>query len=187
MQPTSAIGTRSAPERGAGFTLLELMLAIALIGLAVTLVTLSVGGFGVPRPADTARALADRILLAHEEGAFTGRVLGLRWRDDPARDGDERLEFLQLTRTEGAATITWEPADPRDALLATALLGDRFRARLEVEGVPIAGANPEPAVLLLPDGELSPFVLTIEPRAGDVPAVRLIGTVEGELRLEQVD
>jgi len=187
MRPTSATGIRSAPERRGGFTLLELLLAMALIGLAVMLVRPSVVGLGAPRALDTARALADRIALAHEEGGFTGRVLGLRWHDDPGIEGDEGLEFLLLTRAPDAATTAWGPVDPRDALLAPEPLGGRYRATLEVEDAAVERQTDAPSVLLLPDGELTPFVLTLVPRDAEGPAVRLVGTVEGELRLEQVD
>lgn len=189
--PTSATGIRSAPEprrsRARGFTLLELIIAIALVGLAVTMVTLGIGGISDPRPEEDARALADRIALALEESAFTGRVLGLRLRDDPARAGDETLEFVELVLAEGEREPRWQAADPRDRLLAPAALGERLTVALEVEDQPADGRDEAPEVLLLPDGELTPFVLTLGPRTGSAPAATLSGDATGALALARVE
>lgn len=189
--PTSATGIRSAPEprrtRARGFTLLELIIAIALIGLAVTMVTLSMGGIGDPRPAEDARALADRIALVLEESAFTGRVLGLRLRDDPAREGDERLEFVELMLVEGEREPRWQLADPRDRLLAPVALGERLTVMLEVEAQPADGRDDDPEVLLLPDGELTPFELTLGPRTGAAPSATLTGDAAGALTLGPIE
>lgn len=189
--PTSAIGIRSAPDTGRmrarGFTLLELVIAIALIGFAVTMVTLSIGGISDPRPAEDARALADRITLVLEESAFTGRVIGLRLRDNPARDGDEVLEFVALTLAEGERAPRWAPVDPRDRLFAPLPLGERLRVTLRVEAALADGHDEDPEVLLLPDGELTPFVLTLRPRVGSAPAASLTGEASGALTLAQVE
>ena len=189
--PTSATGIRSAPEprrsRARGFTLLELIIAIAVIGLAVTMVTLSIGGIGDPRPEEDARALADRIALVLEESAFSGRVVGLRLTDDPTRDGDESLGFVELELAEGAREPSWRPADPRDPLFAPIALGERLRVELEVESAPADGADGEPEVLLLPDGEMTPFVLTLAPRTGDAPVARLSADATGALALTRVE
>lgn len=185
--PTSATGTRSAAEprrSGArGFTLLELVIAIALIGLAVTMVTLGIGGVSDPRPAEEARALADRIALVLEESAFDGRVIGLRLRDDPQREGDERIEFVELVLADDAREPSWQPADPADRLYAPLALGERCRVLLQVESAPADGGDELPEVLLLPDGELTPFVLTLEPRSGAQPAATLSGDPSGALTL----
>lgn len=190
-QPTSATGTRSAVEprrsRARGFTLLELIIAIALIGLAVTMVTLGIGGIADPRPEEDARALADRIALVLEESAFTGRVLGLRLRDDPARAADETLEFVELVLAEDAREPRWEPVDARDRLFAPLPLGARLEVELSVEERPADGRDDEPEVLLLPDGELTPFVLTLRPRTGAAPAATLTAEATGALRLARVE
>lgn len=187
--PTSATGIRAVadPRQPRGFTLLELIIAIALVGLAVTMVTLGIGGISDPRPRQDARALADRIALALEESAFTGRVLGLRLRDDPARDGDETIEFVELVLDEGAKEPSWRPADPRDALLAPVRLGERLRVEFAIEARPANGRDDDPEALLLPDGEVTPFRLMLAPRTGTAPAATLSADEAGSLTVAEVD
>jgi hypothetical protein len=111
----------------------------------------------------------------------------LRLHDDPAREGDERIEFVELVLAEGEREPRWQPADPRDRLLAAVALGERLRVTLEVESRPADGRDEEPEVLLLPDGELTPFELTLAPRTGAAPAATLSGDAAGALTLARVE
>ena len=69
----SATGIRRVAS-ARGFTLLELLVVVAIAGLLVSLVALSLGGIGGPRPDAKLRDLADRIALAHEGAVLSGRT-----------------------------------------------------------------------------------------------------------------
>lgn len=70
--PTSATGAR--PLRDAGFTLVELMVVLLILGLAGAAVVLTAPDPG-PRPGDAAEALAARLRRAQEEAVLTNRAV----------------------------------------------------------------------------------------------------------------
>ena len=77
------------PEASRGFTLLELALAIALIGLLVTLVLPRLGILGGVSLQATARQLASRIQLLREDAALRGRWVRLSFDPQTGRYGAE--------------------------------------------------------------------------------------------------
>jgi len=77
MTPTSATGRREVrTSRRAGFTLVELLMTVAIIGLAAGAVVLSVPD---PRPSvgAEAEALAARLVQAREEAVLTNRSVAV--------------------------------------------------------------------------------------------------------------
>jgi|AntRauTorcE11898_2_1112593.scaffolds.fasta_scaffold00538_7 general secretion pathway protein H len=96
--PGAAPATMIRPPRIArGFTLIELIVVILLVGLVVSFAVLSVGG---PSPRQTqheeARRLLARMDLAREEAVMQARSLGVRFERDGylfygMRDGQWRM------------------------------------------------------------------------------------------------
>lgn len=68
--PISATGARAGPE--AGFTLIELMVTLVIVGLVAGAVVLTVPD-GQPKLADEAERLAARLTRAREEAVLTNR------------------------------------------------------------------------------------------------------------------
>lgn len=149
-----------------GFTLLELIVVIVIIGVLATAVTLSLGNRSLSDTLDAeTRRIEKLIELASDDALFRQRELGF-WSDG------ERYGFLVLT--DGL----WQPYRDSEPLRER-----RFEppveGRLYVEGQPVPPPDPlapQPPVLLLSSGEVTPFVLRL-----GVPGDR---TLDRELRID---
>lgn len=140
----------SATGRQRGFSLLELLVVIVIVGLLSAAVVLSVPG---DRADSQLRRFAEqtvaRLRLASDEAVFTGRTMGLLWGVDEGRfmvrsaDGWQRVGHGQL------ADPVSIPAD--------------INLRVEVQGSVIDPTEAEtPQILFLNDGQVSPFDIYLE-------------------------
>lgn len=154
--PISATGSdraRRLPGAPRGFTLVELLVVVLLIGLVVSLAVLSIR---TPSPTERlqeeAARLHARMDLAREEAVLRAQSLGLA----VDRDG---YRFLQLA--EGS----WQTlAD--DRLLAVHELPNDTRLAAAIDGIDIAlddpagddsgGDGPRPQIFFLASGEILP-------------------------------
>ncbi|HZP12151.1 MAG TPA: type II secretion system minor pseudopilin GspH [Nevskiaceae bacterium] len=160
-----------------GFTLIEILVVVLIIGIIITFAALSLGNRTLDSQLDNeGERLHQLFALAVEDAEVQGLELG--WRYTP--DG---YEFLVLNQGSG-----WQPfeAGPlRERPLPGALYID-----LSVEGrtVPPAGGKnaAEPQVLLLSSGDASPFRLDLHAH-GYQPYIRLEGDALGRLRKQRFD
>lgn len=154
----------TAPKRrgAAGFTLIEVMVVVLIIGITVSLVTLSVSSG--ERPALTeAKRLKTLLSMVGEEAILQGRNFGMRVEPDGYR--------FYLLSADG-----WLPLSGDD-LLRERALSSGLRLELETEGVRFEfpkeadeadsgerkkDADDGPQLYFLASGEVSPFTLTIE-------------------------
>ena len=172
MMLRSATGTRRV-RSARGFTLLVLLVVVAIAGLLVSLVALSLGGIGGPRPEAELRDLADRIALAHEGSTLSGRTLGLR----QTADG---IEFLAFAIDPATRRAVWgSVGDERQ--LAPARFPAPYRLSIEVDGTAATVGGAAPSIILLPDGDMTPFRITLG--ADGVRSARLVGDEDGTLHL----
>lgn len=145
-----------------GFTLLEILVVVVIIGVMVTFAALSIGD----------RALSDRLQLearrlnatlrfAAEEAEMKGLLVGFRYTG-------EYYEFVSPDDKGKWAPLTHGP-------FRRHALPPPFEVDLRVEGRAVPPAQepkedseegPQPQLLLLPSGEATAFVLAL--RAGNL-------------------
>jgi general secretion pathway protein H len=169
---------RAAPS--AGFTLLEVLVVLVIIGIITAMAVVSTAVLGGDRQLDEeAQRLQAVLSQAREESMLDGRDVGVRI--------DRRgYDFLRYNGRVAA----WEPV-VGDALLRERELPEGINAtlRLEAREVPLkprtAPTEDEPAqphVLVLASGDVVPFDLLIS-RDGSDQIRRIAGTVEGTFEI----
>ena len=171
---TSVIGIWSRP-RQRGFTLLEVMVVLLLIGIITGFAVLSVRGASPKEKLETeARKLAALIELNHQEAILFGEQRGVLFTETGygfmIRSGDDEWRYRQDT---GVQTKVELPAE--------------FSVNLWVEGQPISLVEPplQPQVLLLSSGEATEFNATLG--AEYVRGYSLSGDILGNLQLSAVE
>lgn len=160
-----------------GFTLIELMVVMVILGILVSLAVLSMGTASTSRELrDEAQRLAAVIGLLADEAVLDNREYGL-WVDDEGYqvlrydEADARwiADRSQAHRVPEWARLDLEldgtplelaapPAEDDDAAPAPTAAAERETPRHEVR------TRLQPQVLILSSGELSPFRLTLSER-----------------------
>jgi general secretion pathway protein H len=154
------------PGDAAGFTLLEIMVVVVIIGILLSVFTLSVGSFSEDPGAEDAARLRTLVELASDEAAMQGREFGLTF----YQHGYEFSWRQILVNEDGQRYIQWTPADG-DRLLRARDLGEELSFDLDLGGEEIvllyerdSEADYEPHIFLMSSGEIEPpFSARIRP------------------------
>lgn len=181
MRPDRVSGIIRA--QAAGFTLLELLVVIVIIGILATFATLSIGNRALDDRLEVESQRLEQILrLASEEAETKGIEIGFRYTQ-------EQYEFL-VTGKDGL----WAP-HTSSGPLRPRLIPQPFYLELQVENRSVAPASdaPEnkdqkvtPQILLLSSGEVTAF--TIDVKADNyAPYYRLQGDALGKITRERFD
>ena len=157
-----------------GFTLLELMVVLVIIGVLLSFVGLSTRGDSraeqMQREATRLIALID---MASEQAVMRSELLALRF-------GDSDYEFMLLQAGKLSALQDDGPLRARE-------LPRGMELRLELEENPPPGLRAEdaeaPQVFLLSSGEMTPFMLTFSAPESEQRFV-IKATLLGRLELE---
>lgn len=138
--------------RCAGFTLLELMVVLVLVGIVFSFAMLSMGGDDVAELMEQeARRLETLLVLASDEAIIRGEELAMRFEDDG-------YEFMVLA-AEGWVAVS-------DGLLKDYRLPPGIELALDIsEDLPAPDSKGEvdsttPQVFILSSGEMTPFSVT---------------------------
>ncbi len=140
--------------RNSGFTLLELMVVLVIIGVIIGFATLSIGDAGRGERIETeARRLAALIQLSGDEAILNASQLGLLLTPEGYR-------FLTLGEEQ------WQPVEG-DRLLRARKLPEGVAVELRVEGLPVAvEEDPEelkPHLIFASSGDRTPFEMELGP------------------------
>lgn len=164
-----------APARG--FTLLEIMVVLVLVGILSSFALLSVGGGPRDRLAEEAQRLTALLELHQQEAILNGEPRGVRFTPTgyALLRQDEKGQW-QLPAADGA--------------LVERQLPEAMALTLWVEGRPAPLARPDgraklvPHILLLASGETTEFVAVIglaDDQEPDSPRYRVAGDAMGRL------
>lgn len=157
-----------------GFTLIEIMVALVIIGVIVGVATLAIGNPAPEKLRDETRRLAAVISLAREEAILQSRDFGITfWQQGYA--------FYELFQGQ------WRKVG-KDQTLRSYQLPRGMRLQLALEGIDVVMSAVElekPQVYILSSGEISQFKLRF--KFHDMPAfyTELGSDALGEL--EQTD
>jgi len=155
-----------------GFTILELLVVLLIIGIVVSMATLSVGGNEARALRDEAQRLTTLVDLAIQESVLNGREMALEV-------GEDSYQFLVYVDEE------WLPLAEVDEFRMRELpMG--IQLEVEVEGQTanedLFGETEASQVWIMSSGEVSPFTITLKLEGG--PVYRLNGDMMGGLKLE---
>lgn len=168
LQPISA----TSPVRG--FTLLEVMLVMAILGMLAVTVSLALPESSQQRLESEARRLKAQIGLAAEQAIYRNRDHGL-WL------GEAGYRFYRREKAR------WLPVDADSRLAALALNeGTTLRLRMAGQTVDTSGKAREPQIFIASDGQISEFELTIGHPDAQWPQV-IRASFAGDLRLVQAE
>lgn len=186
--PSSAtLPARHAPlRRAAGFTLLEILVVVIVVGVIISIATLSVNVLGRDSEAEEQMQRVWAVLRqAREEMALQGLDLGMY----VSRTG---YEFMRFDARENR----WEQIDG-DRLFAPRELPEGLRFRMWVDSReivlkpgPVDRTDPDedkkwpPQVMVLSSGDIMPFELQLE-RDSEAAQWRVEALPDTDLRLEK--
>lgn len=162
-------------SRDSGFTLLELLVVLLLLGIIISFASLSLGQRSVQRQlAENAERIAQLVQLATEEAQLNQEEWGLHI-------SQEQYQFARLESVNWQ-TISSGLFKPRQIPQGMSIHLEQSDALLKIS----EPAENVPQILILSSGELTSFQLRLG-ISGQTPHFLLRGEWNGKLHLERID
>ena len=145
----------------AGFSLLELLVVIFIIGISVKLVTLAFGDNQAERMSQKSQQLATLIELAKEQAIFNSVEMGVLFKKDSYSFYTLKTDIGKDKKEE----LIWKQVEG-DRFLAERSLPEGLEYELYLEGTKVNFTASKlkditPHVFILSDGSVSPFELRL--------------------------
>jgi general secretion pathway protein H len=190
--PTSVTGRSSstpapgaAARRASGFTLLEVLVVIVIIGIITSMAVVSTRVLGGDHEMDQEAARLSAVLVqAREDAILQGQDVGFRI--DPSG-----YDFLRFDSRRDEWALVWD-----DPLLRARALPDGMVAGLVLESRTVQlKARPEeatatvtlaPQIVVQASGDLVPFEIVLG-REGTEEQRRVTGTADGTIQVQKDD
>ncbi len=145
-------------DHSTGFSLVEILVVIVVIGVLISIFTLSGSGFTEEPGAEDMRRLQMLVDLASEEASIQSREIGLTF----YQNGYEFSRRETLTDEEGLRYHEWMPLQD-DRMFRQRELGDDLVFELDLDGQEItllyernSEADYEPQIFLMSSGDIEP-------------------------------
>lgn len=173
-----------AAIRARGFSLLELLVVVAIIGIFTGIAVLSIGVVGRDREIEQeAFRLKSLLDLVREEALMQNRDFGVEFTESGYRFYTYDYEHAAWLESGGDNLLkARELPEP----LSLSLLVEDRELVLETAEQEDAPESPKPQVLILADGQITPFRATLS-RDVDGPTFTLSAELDGTLEILDED
>ncbi|WP_353572533.1 type II secretion system minor pseudopilin GspH [Candidatus Albibeggiatoa sp. nov. BB20] len=158
-----------------GFTLLELLIVILIIGVIISFATLSIGDKRQQVLRQEIKQLAALIQFTQQEAIFKNQDLAINFTENSYR-------FYLLSEDRQWQGLKKTPF--RERKLASGLV---LELNIEDDPIQLATTETTPQLLMLSSGEISPFSIYLWHETNESQRLVLTGNLLGELEIKTED